>query len=584
MFKIRFFSLQYKFLIFSLLIVLVPLILVSGFSYLKSTDVIEEKVSLSNYKTVQQIGENINFMFSDMSNSALYLWQNKDFIKFFMIPEPEIRRSRNYLLAAQNEVNNFAVFRSNIYSIYVSGMNGLTFDSASSNNVISPEMKRRLIDLRGEGIWIADEVTQYDDSPLKVISYVKMLKNIDDISVNLAIIKINVAEQEISDIYRDRLLSASSDFFIIDDQKRIISSLDKSKIGQVMDEQYDDSRLYKQNNGYFKANINGGSYIETYFNLSRPGWKLVNLVPMNELSSDTKMIRDITVYAVLICFFLCVLMIVLFSHRVLSPLNLIRKSMKTLEKENFNVNIPIRGNDEIALIGTTFNRMSKRLGELINEVYTGQIRQKEAELKALQAQINPHFLYNTLDTIYWMCRMEKAYESSDLVQALSRLFRLSLNSGNELTTVGKELEHLESYITIQKKRFDDSIHFHIEVSPETLHCQVVKLVLQPLVENAISHGIEKKGSGGTIRISIKEADGQLVYRIADDGTGADGAEMAALLEKPEDGNRGFGIKNVNDRIQLKFGTDSGIRFVTSPGNGMTVIVRQPFIQGGKTYD
>jgi len=580
MFKRRFFSLQYKFLIFSVLIVLVPLILVSAFSYLKSTDVIEEKVSLSNFKTVQQIGESINFVFNDMGNSALNLWHNKEFMRYFAIPSTEILSSRNYLLSAQNEVNNFVVFRASIASIYVQGMNGLTFDSASSTNTISSEMEDQLIALRGEGIWIADEITKYDFSSLKVISYVKMLKDINDLSSNLAIIKINVAEQEISNIYQDRLLSANSDFFIIDENKIIISSLDKSKIGTVLTSQYDDPRLYQENSGYFKSLLNGDAYIETYYNLSRPGWKLINLVPMHELSNDTKMIRDITIYAVLICFSLCVLMIILFSHRVLSPLNRIRKSMKTLEKENFNVNLPVKGNDEIALIGTSFNRMSKRLGELVNEVYTGQIKQKEAELKALQAQINPHFLYNTLDTIYWMCRMEKAYESSELVQALSKLFRLSLNSGNEITSVEREVEHLHSYITIQKKRFEDLIHFDIDVSPETLSCQVVKLVLQPLVENAIHHGIEQKGSSGTIAIRIAKEDDQLVYRITDNGAGADEAEITALLTKVEDGNRGFGIKNVNDRLQLNFGSDCGIQFITSPGNGMTVIVRQSFIQGG----
>jgi len=580
MFKIRFFSLQYKFLIFSLLIVLVPLILVSGFSYLKSTEVIEEKVSLSNFKTVQQIGESINFVFGDMSNSALYLWQNKEFMKYFKISAGEIANSRNDRLAAQNQVNSFVVFRPSIYSIYVQGMNGLSFDSASSTNTISPQMQKQLIALRGEGIWIADEVTQYDFSSLKVISYVKMLKDIDELSSNLTIIKINVAEQEISEIYKDRLLSANSDFFIIDEHKTVISSLDKSKIGTTLDAKYDDPRLHQQSNGYFKAHLNGNAYIETYYNLSRPGWKLVNLMPMNELSGDVRTIRNITMYAVLICFTLCVLTIILFSHRVLSPLNRIRKSMRTIEKENFNINLPVKGNDEIALIGTSFNRMSKRLGELINEVYTGQIKQKEAELKALQAQINPHFLYNTLDTIYWMCRMEKAYESSDLVQALSRMFRLSLNSGNELTSVEKEIEHLHSYIMIQKKRFEDNISFNIEVSSETLACRVVKLVLQPLVENAIQHGIEKKGTGGSINIHVAREGDQLVYRISDNGAGADEAEMAAFLKEVKEGNRGFGVKNVNDRIQMSFGPDYGIRFLTAPGNGMTVIVRQPFTQGG----
>jgi len=581
MLKPKFFSLQYKIMIFSLVIVLIPLTLVGGFSYKKSTDVIEEKVSASNFNTVQQIADNINFVFSDMMTSMLYLWQNKDFMKHFMIPSDEIARSPNLRLSAQNAVNTFVVFRPSIFSIYVQGMNGLEFDSASSTNTIAPEQRRKLLSMRGKGQWISDVVEQYNHQSLRVFSYVKVLKNIDDLSSDLAILKINVDEERISDIYKGKLLSGNGDYFIVDENKTVVSALDKSKIGARLEEAYDDPRLYEKQSGYFRAELNGNPYIQTYYDLDRPGWKLVNLVPMNELFTDTLMIRNVTLYVVIGCFVLCLLVIVLFSHNVLGPLNRIRKSMRAVEKENFSLKIPVKGNDEIALIGASFNRMSNRLDELINEVYAGQIKQKEAELKALQAQINPHFLYNTLDTIYWMCRMEQAFESSNLIQALSKLFRLSLNSGNEFTNVEREIEHLNSYMTIQKKRYEDSIEFDVRVSGELRSCKVVKLVLQPLVENAILHGIEPKGSGGRISIRVDQEDGQLVYRIRDDGAGADAAELTALLHRVGRDNRGFGIKNVHDRIQLFFGPEYGLTFLTAPGQGMTVVVRQPFLQGGE---
>nr|WP_255807831.1 sensor histidine kinase [Cohnella mopanensis] len=567
-------------MIFSLLITIIPLIVVSAFSYIKSTAVIEDKVSLSNFKTNQQIAENINFVFNEMINSSTFLLQNKEFIKNLRRSKSEILQSPNYLLAAQNAVNNFVVFKSNIESIYVKGLNGLVFDSASNTNLINGSLQQQLFELRGEGLLIADEVTSYDNTRIKVISFVKVFKDIDDLSSNLAIVKINILEDEISKIYKDKLLSSNSDFFIIDEHKNIISSLNKDKLGTKLDHKHDDPRLYSGESGYFNASLDGRNYIETYYNLSRPGWKLVNLVPMDELSKDSKTIRNFTLYAVAVGFALCFFMIILFSYKVLSPLNQIRKAMKLLEHENFNINIKVKGNDEIALIGTSFNQMSKKLGELINEVYTVQIKQKEAELKALQAQINPHFLYNTLDTIYWMSRMEKAHESSKLVQALSKLFRLSLNSGNEFTTVENEIDHLKYYITIQEKRFEDLIHFSISVSEEVLQCKVVKLVLQPLVENAIKHGIEKKGTKGTIEIKIYKENEDLIYMIADNGAGADESELNSLLSKVEEGNRGFGIKNVNDRIHIYFGSHYGIKFTTSLGNGTIVTVTQPFIIGG----
>lgn len=564
----------------SVFIVIIPLLIVGGLSYIKSTSIIKERVSQSNFNTVKQIANNINFVFTDLQNSSVYLWQNKEFMGYLKLPENEVLNSENKLLSAQNSVNNFIVFKSNIYSIYVKGFNGLVFDSASAENTITGKQEGQLYALRGESMLISDMVKNYDNSRTAVISLLRLLKDLDDLSSNLAIIKLNISEEEISKIYQSKMLGTKGDYFIIDENETIISAIDKQKLGTKLDTKYNNPKMYSAQSGYFNSVIDKHNFLVTYINLSRPGWKLINLVPLDQLSDDTKIIRSITVYGVLISLALCLLLILFFSLKVLSPLKQIRRYMKYIENENFDVSIDVKGNDEISLLGKSFNKMSKKLNELINEVYTVQIKQKEAELKALQAQINPHFLYNTLDTIYWMCRMENAVESSYLIQALSRLFRLSLNSGNEFTTVRHEIDHLDNYITIQEKRFEELIRFKINVSDEVLGCKVVKLVLQPLVENAIYHGIEKKGSQGTISVSVLREGNDVVYIIQDDGAGADEEELTKLLEKVEKNNRGFGIKNVNDRIKLYFGNEYGIKFSSSYENGTTVTVRQPFDLNG----
>lgn len=564
----------------SVFIVIIPLLIVGGLSYIKSTSIIKERVSQSNFNTVKQIANNINFVFTDLQNSSVYLWQNKEFMGYLKLPENEVLNSENKLLSAQNSVNNFIVFKSNIYSIYVKGFNGLVFDSASAENTITGKQEGQLYALRGESMLISDMVKNYDNSRTAVISLLRLLKDLDDLSSNLAIIKLNISEEEISKIYQSKMLGTKGDYFIIDENETIISAMDKQKLGTKLDTKYNNPKMYSAQSGYFNSVIDKHNFLVTYINLSRPGWKLINLVPLDQLSDDTKIIRSITVYGVLISLALCLLLILFFSLKVLSPLKQIRRYMKYIENENFNVSINVKGNDEISLLGKSFNKMSKKLNELINEVYTVQIKQKEAELKALQAQINPHFLYNTLDTIYWMCRMENAVESSYLIQALSRLFRLSLNSGNEFTTVRHEIDHLDNYLTIQEKRFEELIRFKINVSDEVLGCKVVKLVLQPLVENAIYHGIEKKGSQGTISVSVLREGNDVVYIIQDDGAGADEEELTKLLEKVEKNNRGFGIKNVNDRIKLYFGNEYGIKFSSSYENGTTVTVRQPFDLNG----
>jgi two-component system sensor histidine kinase YesM len=251
--------------------------------------------------------------------------------------------------------------------------------------------------------------------------------------------------------------------------------------------------------------------------------------------------------------------------------------MGKMEHENFDVNIQVVGNDEISLLAASFNKMSNKVRELIHEVLNVQIKQKEAELKALHAQINPHFLYNNLDMIYWTCRIEKAEESAGLIQTLSGLFRLSLNNGNEFTSLEKEIEHLKLYMTLQQKRFAGMVQFLLNAPDDIMNCKVVKLVLQPLVENAITHGIEKKGEQGTVEVKIYREGETLVYVVRDDGAGAEEDEIYSCLENIQDGERGFALNNVNERIKIYFGNSFGISFKTAPGSGMIVTVVQPLI-------
>jgi len=175
--------------------------------------------------------------------------------------------------------------------------------------------------------------------------------------------------------------------------------------------------------------------------------------------------------------------------------------------------------------------------------------------------------------------MEKAFETSVMVSALSQLFRIGLNSGSRFTTVEKEVEHLRHYILIQQKRYEETIAFAIAVEPETSGCKVTKMVLQPVVENAIRHGIEPKGSSGRIEIRIFREGNDLVYRVSDDGAGADAAAVQAVLDRPASEHQGLGLKNIHDRLKLNYGARYGVTFESVPGEGTTVTIRQPFEKG-----
>ncbi len=583
---LKFFSLQYKILIFSLILIITPLFTVGIISYLKSSEIIEKKVSITNLNTVQQIGRNLEFILQDVHDTSLFLFQDKQIRCFFQLsPKLPAIYLQKQKLATEESLIYLLSSKKYIHSIYIRGFNGLTIETKHALYDIDPGIEHQVIELRGRYLWVSNRIIDYNRSVINALTLFRVMNDLEFIDRRLAIIQININEAEIAKIYENKTISKAGYFFIMDQYNKVISPLSKDILNQPIQPGLIDNKLLNKKEGFYEIKSGHQGFLVTFYKIDDVGWTLINIMPLKELLKENSVIQKVNLLVIVISFLACIAIALLFSSKVLSPLKQLRTLMKKVENENFDVSIEIKSNDEIALLGRSFNKMSARLKELLNQVYISQIKQREAELKALQAQVNPHFLYNTLDTIYWSSRLEKAPETSKLVEALSKLFRLSLNSGDELTTVGKEVEHLKNYLTIQQKRYQGMIDFAIKISTnEILDCKVVKLVLQPLVENAIYHGIEKKGQPGKIDIEIYRQNNQLIYRISDDGNGADEDELNGLLsQKAGDNNRGFGIQNVNDRIKLYFGAEFGIRFYSQPSQGTKVIVTQPYTKGETSH-
>lgn len=582
----KFFSLQYEILIFSFIVIIIPILTIGIFSYMQSSNIVQQKVSISNLNTVRQIGERIDFIFQDAHDMSLFLIQNEDVRGFFKLENAEenaeisakkinLERSLRYLISSKPY----------IYSIYFKGFNGITMDTKNASNPINEETEKQIIGLKGGYLWNFGKITNYDGTSTNTFSMTRVVKDMNKITNSLAIMRINISENDISNIYSNEFTEKrNNNLYIIDSKNKIISSVDKKSLGQELNLDISNIKRNGSKAGYFQTSYSGQDYLITYYIIENMNYTIINLVPLKELLKGNQVIQVVTLEVLGVSFLVCILAALLFSIKVLSPLKKIRLQMKKIENEDFDVQITVTGNNEIAMLGRSFNKMSAKLKELINQVYLTRIKQKEAQLSAIQSQINPHFLYNALDTIYWMGRMEKAFETSKLIEALAKMFRLSLNSGKEFTLLSDEVEHIRNYILIQEKRFGNSIGFDIEIQEGLLECQVFKLVLQPLVENAIIHGIDKKAGKGNIKVSIKKIDENLVYKITDDGIGVDISEINFLLKNVGNSNRGLGIKNINDRLKLYFGEQYGITFISEKGKGTTVFVKQPFVKGGNSSD
>ncbi|NLK98166.1 MAG: histidine kinase [Epulopiscium sp.] len=308
------------------------------------------------------------------------------------------------------------------------------------------------------------------------------------------------------------------------------------------------------------------------------GWKIIGVWQLDKVIINYGEIRNFLVLSILAVLVMCILGTFYISNRLSSPLYKLQKSMKLVEQGNFDIRIEEGGEYVVRELSKTFNKMVQRIRELMDEIVKEQDDKRKKELDVLQSQINPHFLYNTLDSIIWLVEDERISEATQMITALSRFFRIGISSGRTVITVREELEHVRNYLAIQKIRYKNKFDFKIEADPKALEAKTIKLILQPLIENALYHGIEYIQHKGEILIEAYVEDNNLIYKIHDNGVGMTEETKNRIFDadyKVKTKGSGVGVKNVNQRIQLYYGPDYGMRIESELEEGTTVYIKMP---------
>jgi two-component system sensor histidine kinase YesM len=330
----------------------------------------------------------------------------------------------------------------------------------------------------------------------------------------------------------------------------------------------------------------------SYYTSPFTGWTMMEMVPLATLLQDTVRVRNYIILIGLACLLLAVLISIALSVRITNPISELRNLMKKVVLGDLNVSIPISSRDEIGQLSQSFNIMVSKLSDLGYRLYESEIREKNAQISALQSQINPHFLYNTLGSISMYAEIQGNREVVKMTNNLSKLLRYSINSHKSQVPLELELEHVKGYMAIHQIRFEDKIQFHLDIEPELLSCSVIRFILQPIVENSIVHGIDKGNGYGTIRLIGKKLDDKMLITIQDNGAGMGAARLQDLLDKKftltesEEGTGGHGLMNVHRRIVLRYGSPYGIKIESSLEQGTTISLTLPIIEadmeGGNT--
>ena len=270
------------------------------------------------------------------------------------------------------------------------------------------------------------------------------------------------------------------------------------------------------------------------------------------------------------------------SRMLSRPLRGLASAMERFERDADHFSYrPVRGTREVRELSQSFGHMVLRIQQLMSTVRQEEINLRKTELKALQAQINPHFLYNTLDSIAWMCERGRNADAVNMVHALARLFRISISRGHELIPIAKEIEHAESYLQIQKYRYKNQFTYEFDVDPECLDYYCNKITLQPIIENSINHGLDLLVEEGRIQVEVLQDGEDILFRVRDNGVGMSQEQVDAILEQDPEDRTGIGIRNVNDRLRIYFGAPYGLNITSELDVGTCVEIRMPKVREGE---
>ena len=358
--------------------------------------------------------------------------------------------------------------------------------------------------------------------------------------------------------------------YLLDENDTILLSGGSKKISE--------ERLPKLDGTSADTHMENGAWLVRNKKLEEGGIALVSIVPRYILMQKSgKIIREMFIFYVVVCG----ISFVLLQFGARPFLERIRKLDTSMEAVDQGILEPIsvpECRDELGRLTQRYNKMVEQIQHLLEEQYVLGKEKSEAQLYALQAQISPHFLYNTLDSIQWMCERGKTEDAAKMVSALARLFRISISKGRELIPIKDELRHAENYLLIQSYRYKDQFTYSFDVDESLCGYLCNKITVQPLIENAIYHGLDRLVDEGEIKITVKQAPddrNDILITVSDNGVGMTKEQCEAILKKERSDSSGIGVKNVNDRLKIYFGDKYGLTIESELDVGTSVTVRIP---------
>ena len=513
--------------------------------------------------------ENISYIVSKSGDVSNYLFNKNQTEDEILQEEERIKAQFKTIMDSRSDVYNIAVVADNGRSILNAGEDEFT---EYINIQEQSWYQAALQSTDGMAISSSHVQNAIKSSYKWVITLSKALVNYNT-GQNEGVFFVDLNYNSISELCNNNNIGNKGYIFILDNEGNIIYHPKQQLMyGGLISE--DVEEILSNEEGHFTS----GEKLYTVSRSEKTGWTVVGAASTSELfkNNENAQIMYLVVAGVLLLGVIVISNII--SREITKPIRQLSDSMNLVEEGKFDkANVHVTVHNEIGNLSNSFNMMTERIHTLMEENVYEQKEKRKNEMKALQAQINPHFLYNTLDSIIWMSEAGNNEEVVLMTSALARLLRQSISNDKEQVTISEEMEYVRSYLTIQKMRYEDKLEYSIEVSPEIRYEKIIKFALQPIVENAIYHGLKYKETKGNIRIRGFREGQKAVIVIEDDGVGMDEQTLAHIFDetKKERKSNGVGIPNVQKRLHLYYGSEYGLFYSSRKGKGTVVTVKIP---------
>ncbi|BBI33765.1 sensor histidine kinase [Cohnella abietis] len=583
--KLKNFGLKKKALVIFLLFVILPTFGVGVLVQYRFNEILMDQFISNTKRNLDTVTSRLEEQMKMVEDIANYMILNPDMQAFLRPNSPlDFDQAEKH----KRNIEDFLTFqlmnKNYIKSISINGFNGNNIEMGEP--ILGEELnwQTKAKNRKGRIIWSAGYPSYSSWSGnINLISLFRVLNSYNDITTPLGNLTIRLGESNITSLLESGIDKESGYLYVIGaDGEKILQSNSSLKLNYKPDATMLQS-LEAAGQKTMSHVINNEKMLTFYRSMENTNWKIIAMIPekvVNEQFRSVKLIMGFILTAILL---LCLVALLGFQYTIIRPILRLKIEANRVKLGDFSARVPIESNDEISELNRKFNEMVMTIQELIEHKFKLELRERESELKLLQNQMDPHFLYNTLDMIRWTARLEKAKQSSQLIEMFSKFFRLGLSNGTYQTTILQELEFVQAYLFLQQRRLGkDKLRYTLYTEATLSEEVILKAIIQPLVENFLKHGFDRKKPFNSITVRCYQVSDMIWIDVIDNGKGLSTAKIQSLLamrqsSSTESGEaRGGALSNIHERLSIFFGEEYGLEMLDTAGAGGWIRLRIPY--------